>query len=107
MVRGEEAGKIVSIDFSAGGVCGQSPHGRDASLALVRQQGQELCRGLIGFRVAKFRRNLRQRRQHKPALGQARVGQRQLLAGYDAVPHHQQIEIQRGQTLRVTLPLAR
>ena len=48
-------------------------------------------------------RNLGQRRQHKAALGQGRVRQRQLLSGDDPIPHQQQIEIQRAGTVQGTL----
>ena len=48
-------------------------------------------------------RNLGQRRQHKAALGQGRVRQRQLFSGNDRIPHQQQIEIQRARALQDTL----
>ena len=53
--------------------------------------------------MPKLGRNLSQRRQHKAALGQAGCGSDSSSPATIAIPHQQQIEIQRARTISDTV----
>ena len=77
---------------------------RNAIFAIIRQLGEQLLHSLLQLWMAQMWRYLSQRRQHKAALRQGGVRQRQLILGNNGIPQQQQIEVQGAWT--VVDPLA-